>query len=85
MVEALNHTIQEAFIEGTISQEVRTTDLRRSSYVGLRKTHLHHLILAAALNFVRLDQFLQRKQRGQPARPTRPLPPLARLQARWAG
>lgn len=76
---------RRAGIEGTISQALRTTTLRRSPYVGLSKTHLHHLIVAAALNFVRLDQFLQRQQQGLPARPSRLLSPLARLQARSTG
>jgi hypothetical protein len=31
---------------------------RRSRYVGLVKTHLQHLALAAAINFVRIGQRL---------------------------
>jgi transposase len=76
---------RRAGIEGTISQALRTTTLRRSPYVGVSKTHLHHLVVATALNFVRLDQFLQRQQQGLPARPSRPLSPFAHLQARWTG
>ncbi|MGH8132270.1 MAG: IS1182 family transposase [Steroidobacteraceae bacterium] len=42
-----------AGVEGTISQGVRRCDLRRSRYLGLPKTRLHHLLIATALNFVR--------------------------------
>ncbi len=47
-----------AGIEGTISQGVRLGDLRRSRYVGLAKTRLHHLLIATALNFVRTAAWL---------------------------
>jgi transposase len=43
-----------AGIEGTISQGVRAFDLRRSRYIGQPKTHLQHVITAAALNVSRL-------------------------------
>lgn len=43
-----------AGIEGTISQGVRAFDLRRSRYIGRAKTHVQHLITAAALNVSRL-------------------------------
>ena len=68
-----------AGIEGTISQAVRTTGLRRSPYRGLSPTHLQHVAIAAGLNLVRLQSFLYRQSQGQPARPARPLSPLARL------
>lgn len=42
-----------AGIEGTISQAVGTLDLRRSRYIGLAKTHLQHILTAAALNILR--------------------------------
>jgi len=41
-------------IEGTISQGVRAFGLRRSRYRGLEKTHLQHLIIATAINLVRV-------------------------------
>jgi transposase len=41
-------------IEGTISQGVRANDLRTSRYLGQRKTHLKHLLTAAAMNVTRL-------------------------------
>jgi transposase len=43
-----------AGIEGTISQGVRAFDLRRSRYSGLAKTHLQHVITAAAIDVSRL-------------------------------
>lgn len=43
-----------AGVEGTISQGTRTSDLRRSRYVGLVKTRLLHLLIATALNFMRV-------------------------------
>jgi len=40
-------------IEATISQGVRAFGMRRSRYIGLAKTHLQHLGIAAAINLVR--------------------------------
>jgi transposase len=45
---------KRAGIEGTISQGTRSFDLRRSRYLGLAKTHLQHLAIAAAINLTRL-------------------------------
>lgn len=45
-------------IEGTISQAVRCNELRRSRYLGLSKTHLHHILSAAALNLCRVVDWL---------------------------
>jgi transposase len=45
---------RRAGIEGTISQAVRTADLRRSRYLGLAKTHLQNLITATAINLQRV-------------------------------
>jgi transposase len=47
-----------AGIEGTISQSVRVTDLRRSRYIGLAKTHLQHILSAAAINLYRIVNYL---------------------------
>lgn len=44
---------ERAGIEGTISQETRAFGMRRSRYIGLKKTHLQHVITAAATNLVR--------------------------------
>ncbi len=53
---ALYH--RRAGIEGTISQGVRAMHLRQARYIGLAKTHLQHVLTAAALNFVRLGAWL---------------------------
>jgi transposase len=45
-------------IEGTISQAVRGLGLRRSRYLGLAKTHLQHVLTAAAINLLRVDAWL---------------------------
>jgi transposase len=47
-----------AGIEGTLSQACRIFDLRRTRFCGLDKTHLHHVLIAAALNFKRVLAFL---------------------------
>lgn len=49
-----------AGIEGTISQGVRVNNLRRSRYIGLTKTHLQHLAIAAAINLSRLSNWFQK-------------------------
>jgi transposase len=56
-----------AGVEATISQGVRAFDLRRSRYLGLPKTHLQHLGIAAAINLVRVVTWLD----GNPLAPTR--------------
>jgi len=54
-----------AGIEGTISQGTRTSDLRRSRYIGLPKTRLLHLLIAAALNFLRVAAWLLETPRAR--------------------
>jgi transposase len=49
---------QRAGIEGTLSQAVRRSGLRHSRFIGLAKTHLQHLATAAAINLLRLVDFL---------------------------
>lgn len=44
--------------EGTIAQGVRSCGLRRSRYIGLARTHLQHLMIAAAMNLERLLRWL---------------------------
>jgi transposase len=56
-----------AGIEGTHSQGVRTMDLRHSRYIGLRKTHLGHVAVAAAVNVIQLMSWL-RGERPEQAR-----------------
>jgi transposase len=54
-------------IEATISQGVRAFGMRRSRYIGLAKTHLQHLGIAAAINVVRVVAWLD----GDELAPTR--------------
>jgi transposase len=49
---------RRAGVEGTISQGVRAFDLRRTRYIGLVKTHLQHLLIAIAINLVRVTRWL---------------------------
>lgn len=51
-----------AGVEGTISQGLRVCDLRHARYVGLAKTHLQHVLTAAALNFARVAHWLEEPQ-----------------------
>lgn len=46
-----------AGIEGTFSQTTRNTGMRRARYLGRRKTHLQHILSAAATNILRLVQW----------------------------
>jgi transposase len=54
-----------AGVEGTISQGTRSFDLRRSRYVGLPKTHLQHVLIAAAMNLARVMAWLEKIPRAQ--------------------
>ncbi len=56
---------RRAGIEGTISQGVHTGDLRRSRYIGYVKTRLMHLLLGAALNFMRVAAWLAETPRSR--------------------
>ncbi|EDX83258.1 Transposase, IS4 family protein [Synechococcus sp. PCC 7335] len=47
-----------AGIEGTLSQGVRVFGMRQTRYIGLAKTHLQHLLTAAAMNIVRIARWL---------------------------
>jgi transposase len=47
-----------AGVEGTLSQGVRAFGLRHARYRGLAKTHLQHVATAAAINVVRLVDWL---------------------------
>jgi Transposase DDE domain len=49
---------RRAGIEGTISQAVRSSGLRRSRYIGLAKTHLQAVGAAVALNVIRAMNWL---------------------------
>jgi transposase len=54
-----------AGIEGTLSQGVRRMGLRRARSDGLQKTHLQHVLIAVAINLVRIDAVLTGIPRGQ--------------------
>jgi len=58
---------RRAGIEGLFSQATRCCQLRRARYGGLAKVRLEHLLIATALNLVRLDAWW----RGQPLSATR--------------
>jgi transposase len=55
---------KRAGVEGTISQGVRVTGLRRARYVGLAKTRLQHLATAAAINLLRVSDWLDERPRA---------------------
>jgi transposase len=61
---------KRAGIEGTLSQGVRRSRMRRSRYIGLARTALQHLLTAAALNLVRVVAWLQQTPRAK-TRPSR--------------
>jgi len=61
---------RRAGIEGAISQATVSREMRRSRYVGLKKTHLHHVLTAASMNFTRVIAWWQ----GIPKAQTRQLP-----------
>jgi transposase len=45
-------------IEGTLSQAIRSSDLRRARYMGQAKTHLQNVAIAVATNIKRLKDWL---------------------------
>jgi len=59
---------KRAGVEGTISQGTRSFDLRRSRYIGLAKTHLQHIAIAAAMNFSRVWAWLDERPKAQTRR-----------------
>jgi transposase len=71
-----------AGIEGTISQATRVFELRQTPYMGMAKTHLHHVAIATGLNVVRILAHVQAQATGKQTRPARPMTPFARLQER---
>jgi transposase len=56
---------KRAGIEGTVSQIVRRCGARRTRYIGLAKTHLQHVLTAAAINLVRVLAWLAGEQPGK--------------------
>ena len=49
---------RRAGVEGTNSQGVRRFGLRQARYIGLAKTHLQHVLTAAAINIVRFSNWV---------------------------
>jgi Transposase DDE domain len=49
---------KRAGIEGTHSHAVRTLGLRQCRYIVLEKASLQHSLIAAAINLLRLDNFI---------------------------
>jgi transposase len=54
-----------AGIEGTLSQGIRAFEMRRSRYIGLEKTHLQHVLTAAAMNIARVSAWLVETPRAK--------------------
>jgi transposase len=52
---------RRAGIEGTLSQGIRAYGRRHARYIGGAKTHLQHVLTAAAINFVRIGNWLMQK------------------------
>jgi transposase len=55
---------KRAGAEGTISRAVGVLGMRRTRYRGLDKVHLQHLMTAAAMNLIRVLDWLSGKQRA---------------------
>jgi transposase len=70
---------RRAGIEGTVSRAVRTCEIRRSKYIGLTKTHLHHLLSATSLSFLRVAEWLMEVPKAKTRRS-----PFARFMAQPA-
>ena len=51
-------------MESTLSQGVRAFSLRRTRYRGLAKTRLLHLLIATALNVLRVAAWLAERPRA---------------------
>lgn len=56
-------------IEGTLSEGVRVRDLRRSRYRGQAKTHLQHILCAAAINLRRFGAWASDTPRSRTRTP----------------
>ena len=59
-MEATPITIGQGVIRRIRRQYARWV-LRRSRYIGLRKTHLGHVAIAAAINVIQLMSWLRRE------------------------
>jgi transposase len=52
---------RRAGIEGTLSQGIRAYGRRHARYIGEAKTHLQHILTAAAIKVVRMGNWLMQK------------------------
>jgi transposase len=66
--EYSQHYNHRAGIEGTLSYGVRAMGLRRSRYIGGARTHVQHILTAAAINFMRVGRWLAGEARAQTRR-----------------
>jgi transposase len=56
---------RRAGLEGTISEGIRAHGMRRSRYIGLQRTHLAHVLTAAAIHLVPVGAWLSDTPRAQ--------------------
>lgn len=54
-----------AGIEGTLSQGIRVSGMRRSRYIGQAKTHLQHVLTAIAINIIRFIDWQNHRPRAK--------------------
>ena len=66
---------RRAGIEGTLSYGIRACGLRRSRYIGLARTHVQHVLTAAAMHLTRVARWLADEPRARTRRS-----PLLKLQ-----
>ena len=67
---------RRAGVESLISQSIRVCQIRRSRYIGRTRTHLQHLLMAVAINLLRLAAWWH-----APIPTSRPQPPFTQLVA----
>lgn len=60
-----DHYASRSGVEGSISHAAFTLGLRRARYRGLDKIHLQHLATAAAINLIRVTNWLAEQPRSQ--------------------
>ena len=58
-----------AGVESTMSQGTRRCTMRRSRYIGLKRTHQQHVLVAVAMNVARIMAWLWNEALGDERRP----------------
>ena len=53
-------------VESLMSQGMRAFDLRKARYIGCARTHLPHILIAVAINLVRLIAWVREPKRTPP-------------------